>query len=122
MPVARWTEYTLRELTELANSKKITVMLAHIERYMSNQSKENWDRLLDNRILMQVNASYFLGFSKRKAIGQLVGGMIHFIGSDCHNLSSRPPKIKSAIDYITKKLGANFVSQINEFGYNQLEK
>ena len=122
MPMARWTEYTLRELIELSNSKRVTVMLAHIERYMSSQSEEVWNRLLDNGILMQVNASYFLGFSKRKSISQLVGGMIHFIGSDCHNTSSRPPKIKSAIDYITKKLGADFVSQINEFGYSQLEK
>ena len=122
MPISRWTEYTVRELSELASSKKVDVMLAHIERYMPMQSKEVWYRLLDNGILMQVNASYFLGLSKRKAIKQLTDGMIHFIGSDCHNMTSRPPKIKSAVDYIAKKIGADFVSQLNEFGYSQLDK
>ena len=86
------------------------------------QSKEVWYRLLDNGIFMQVNASYLLGLSKRKAIKQLTDGMIHFIGSDCHNMTSRPPKIKSAVDYIAKKIGADFVSQMNEFGYSQLDK
>ncbi len=122
MPISQWTEYTVRELAELASSKKINVMLAHIERYMPLQSKEIWYRLLDEGILMQVNASYLLGLSKRKAIKQLADGMIHFVGSDCHNMTSRPPKIKSAADYIAKKLGADFVSQMNEFGYAQLDK
>lgn len=122
MPISRWTEYTVRELSELASSKKVNVMLAHIERYMPMQSKEVWYRLLDEGILMQVNASYLLGLSKRKAIKQLTDGMIHFIGSDCHNMTSRPPKIKSAVDYIAKKIGADFVSQMNEFGYSQLDK
>ena len=122
MPISRWTEYTVRELSELASSKKVNVMLAHIERYMQMQSKEVWYRLLDNGIFMQVNASYLLGLSKRKAIKQLADGMIHFIGSDCHNMTSRPPKIKSAVDYIAKKIGADFVSQMNEFGYSQLDK
>ena len=123
MSMSRWTEYTLRELEELSLSRDITVVLAHIERYLKFQNDETWNRLYENGILMQVNASFFTAFStKRKALTYLENGDIHFIGSDCHNLTSRAPRIGKAFKIIKNKLGESFINQMNEYGYSVLKK
>jgi len=116
MSFTKWTEYTVGELIELASGGDMIIILAHIERYLSMQSGKVWDRLYDSGILMQVNASFFEGFSRRKALSLLENGGIHFIGSDCHNMTSRPPQMSKAFEAIEKKLGINFISQMNEFG------
>lgn len=121
MSMSRWTEYTVRELIELAARGNITVILAHIERYIFMQSSDVWDRLLDSGFLMQVNASFFSRFgTKRKALRLLDSGRIHLVGSDCHNMTDRSPRIGTAYDLITKKLGKSFVSEINEYGNSLL--
>lgn len=118
MPMTCWTEYMIRELTELAGKGGIQIVLAHVERYLKLQKKSTWERLLESGILMQSNASFFLGFgSKKKAISLLKKGKINFIGSDSHNTTSRPPMLKKAFDVIQKKLGCEYVEQMNEFGY-----
>lgn len=121
MPVAPWTEYMIRELVEMSSKSSIKIVLAHVERYLNLQSKKIWERILENGILAQVNADFFTSFtSKCKAVSLLKEGNIHFVGSDCHNLKSRPPKIDKAFDVIRKKLGDNFINQMNEYGYSLL--
>ena len=121
MPMEKWTDYTVREVTELAASPGIKVCLAHIERYLADQSDKTWDRLGESGILMQSNASFFLGFStKRKAMRMLSEGRIHLLGSDCHNLTNRPPRIGEAYAAIEKKFGEAFVHQMCELGYRLL--
>ena len=63
MPMARWSEYTIRELVEFANFSDIQLVMAHIERYIKLQKKGTVEYLLDNGILMQSNASFF--FSRK---------------------------------------------------------
>ncbi len=117
MPFSRWTEYTVKELLELASSGKFTIMLAHIERYLSLQNASVLERLYDSGILMQSNASFFVDFfKKKKALNYLKNGKIHFIGSDCHNMTSRPPELQKAYDYISQKQGKEFLTHINENG------
>lgn len=122
MPMLRWTEYMLRELEELASISGLTIILAHIERYLDLQNEDTWDRLYESGFLNQVNASFFIAFaSRRKALSLLKQGRIHFVGSDCHNVTSRPPRIGQAFEYIQKKLGGDFITQMNEYGYSMLE-
>ncbi len=121
MPMSKWTEYTIKELVDLAGIRGLTVVLAHIERYISFQSKGVLERLSDGGLLMQVNASCFKRFgSRHKALNLLKDGMVQFIGSDCHNLTTRAPDLKSAYDFVEKKLGKKYVYQMNEFGYQLL--
>ena len=88
---------------------------------LSLQKKEVWERILQSGILIQSNADFFTSFvSKRRAISFLEKGNIHFIGSDCHNVTSRPPQIGKAFDIIQKKLGEEFTKQMNEYGYSLL--
>ena len=91
------------------------------ERYLKLQSGSVWDRLYETGILMQVNASFFADFpTRRRALGLLQNGGIHFIGSDCHNMTSRPPRIDRAFEIIEKKLGKDFVERIHSYGSSVL--
>jgi len=123
MPMTKWTEYTVKELVDISSACGVTVILAHVERYLSLQKADVWRRLRDSGILMQVNASAFNGLlKKRKAIKLIGDGMLHFVGSDCHNMMSRPPNISGAYDAIRKKFGDELVRRINEYGHSIIEK
>lgn len=122
MPMIGWTEYMVRELVELSSKSSVRVVLAHMERYLSIQKQAVWERIYDSGILMQVNASFFTTLaSKHKAISLLREGKIHFVGSDSHNITSRPPRIGKAFEIIQKKLGDDYISQMNEYGYSMLD-
>ena len=85
MPMTKWTDFTLQELFELANTSGLKIVMAHIERYLGMQGKQILKQLCENGIRMQVNASFFGRImSRNKAINLLEMGYIHFIGSDCH--------------------------------------
>lgn len=121
MPMATWPEYVIRELTEISGKSGIQLVMAHIERYFDLQKRSVWQTLLENGILMQVNASHFTGLMTRgKAISLLKEGGIHFVGSDCHNTTTRAPQLDKAYGILRKKLGDEFVDQMNGYGYAML--
>ena len=121
MPMTSWTEYMVRELVELSGKSSIRIVLAHVDRYLNLQKQAVWERIHDSGILIQANASFFTTLaSRRKAISLLKEGEIHFVGSDCHNVTSRSPKIGKAFEIIQKKLGDDYISQMNEYGYSML--
>ena len=123
MPFSEWTGYTVRELDTLARSKGIVLILAHVERYWAFQKPDVWNRLRNDGIILQVNAEFFADFfTRRKALRQLVGGGVHVLGSDCHNLTSRAPRLGKAYEVIGKKLGERFVDQMSGFEKSLLLK
>ncbi len=121
MPFSEWTEYTVRELSEMLNDSRFTVLLAHMERYWWLQSKRTHNRLLENGIHMQINASYLVRHAtRRKALHLLKDGYVRFIGSDAHNMTSRPPQSGEAYAIMEKKLGEHFVMRFDEEGHRFL--
>ena len=115
MPMGRWEQYTLREVLELSCSGAWTVVLAHVERFLPMQKADTLNLLLGNGVQMQVNASFFLSFrTRKKALRMLRDGMIHWLGSDCHNLKSRPPMLGEAFTVIRRKLGDGFLAEFDE--------
>lgn len=94
MPEGRWSERVIRDVLQLQSSSNMTVMLAHIERYMKFQPKSAWGMLRRNGVLMQVSAAFFLNWRTRfTARRMLRKGEIHMLGSDCHNMSKRRPNL-----------------------------
>lgn len=117
MPLGIWSEYSVQELINICSSGEFTVLLAHVERYFQYQSTDVWNRLLENGMLMQANASFFADTkTRRRAVKMLKRGEIHLLGSDCHNLSSRRPQMDEALSLIEKKLGKDFVFYMDSFG------
>ena len=65
-------------------------------------------------VLIQVNASFFTRLmTRRTALRLLREEKIHLIGSDCHNLESRPPDMAAAITVIERALGFEAIARIN---------
>lgn len=115
MPLLQWSSYWVDEVCKISSLGKITVVLAHIERYLNLQKPYVLPTLIQNGVLIQSNASFFTSrFSSRKALRMLKKNQIQFLGSDCHNLTTRPPNMQSALNVIAKKFGNEF---LNDFVY-----
>lgn len=122
MPTAKWTEYMLHELEQLALLPNLKIVMAHVDRYLKIQPFQVFERLIESGILMQANAEFFIDFfSKRKALQLLRNGFIRFLGSDCHGIKIRPPVIGKAFGVIENKLGTDFVNYFNEYGRYMLK-
>ena len=95
---------------------KVRPILAHIERYKAlMDGKYTLDDYIDMGCLTQVNISSFSDAPRsirKKLLRFLDDGKIHFIGSDCHNLDSRPPEYEDGIKVIEKKLGHGAVERL----------
>lgn len=113
MPFERWTRSMIEEIYELRRKQSVTPMLAHIDRYYSYFKDEMLDEMISNGIKIQINAEGFTNHtSRRRSLDLLKQEKIHFIGSDCHNMTSRAPNIDAAIFQIEKRLGAEGLSGI----------
>ena len=116
MPPERWSDYTVKELTELTFVSGMTPVIAHVERYMDFQKTKVLQNLIEYGIIMQVNASFFCDLrTRRRALKLLRKKMVHVIGSDCHNVKHRPPRLADAIGIISDKLGVDFVKSMDAF-------
>lgn len=104
MPFTRWSEEVVRSVRNICNTRGITPILAHIERYLSMQSRDTLMRVLEQDVLVQMNTENLLQFSKRgKARKMLESGMVQLLGTDCHNLTSRKPNLGPGVEYLEKK-------------------
>lgn len=122
MPEKRWTEYTLRELEDIACAGRVTLVLAHVDRCMEYQRADTMFRLHGSGVMMQLNAEYFNGFfTRRKAVSMIENGMVQFVGSDCHNMTDRKPEIGRAYKTIKNRLGSEFTDSLKKYTNEILE-
>lgn len=106
LPFHAWSERIIDEVSELNQRRDLQVVLAHIDRYIAMQKKGTVEALLENGIMLQANAESLLSRrSKRKVLKLIKQGAVSFLGSDCHNLTSRAPCIGEAAEVLRKSLG-----------------
>lgn len=97
MPFTQWSKRQLSEVRDVAGRPGVTVVLAHIERYWKLERPGVWDALLEVGVRFQCNAECFLHWRTRgRALRLLRQGRIHLLGSDCHNMEWRPPRLGEA--------------------------
>ena len=105
LPFFPWDNRVFNELYDLMNRTGITPIIAHIDRYWGGQKEDAIRELLSLGLPVQLSASAFLHFSTR---GRAIKLMKHsdncFLITDCHNITSRPPNMKAAVDILNKKL------------------
>ena len=105
-PFQPWTSVFVREMIELQSRRNITPVIAHIDRYYNSQTKESLKAILDMDFPVQISSSAFLDFwSKGTALKYIREGKAQFLISDCHNMTSRRPNLREAMDVIIKKFG-----------------
>lgn len=113
MPFGKWTDAMIRNLEKLS-AKGFVPIIAHFDRYIKFQhGMKRFYELLEIGALLQMNADYLTNFwTRRKALSFFKRGLVSALGSDCHNMSSRPPEIKGAYDYLKAHLSGE---QMNRF-------
>lgn len=113
MPFSTWSMRMVDEVLRLSDTMNLTVVIAHVERYLFSQNKEIRNIILNSPLLLQVNAEYFLGWkTRRRALRQLQDGTIHLLGTDCHGLERRPPHMDEAAEQIGRHLGREALEQL----------
>lgn len=115
MPMQQWSDRNLRELEEIYQKRKLTPIVAHIDRYIAPlRTHAIPERLAALPVLVQANAGFFTGrFTQRLALKLLRRQQIHLLGSDCHNTNTRPPNIGAALQVIERSLGAKALERIH---------
>lgn len=111
----QWKDY-LECIEKLMNLFHIIPMIAHIERYHSLwKNKNNIRKLMNLGCVIQLNANTIIDKKLRKtALHYIKKGFIDVIGSDCHNMSQRPPNLKNAFDIIEKDLGIHYCDLLQQ--------
>lgn len=101
-PMARWTDTMLDEIAALGENFRVQPVVAHVDRYMELlRDNRLLDRVLERNLLVQVNTRYFLNpKTTRRAMRNLKEGKLHLIGTDCHNLTSRPPDLRAVLQRV----------------------
>lgn len=117
MPAAPWSDAMYRELEELCSKQGLIPIIAHVDRYFGRfRTYGIPERLADLPVLVQANAAFFLrGSTSRMAFRMLRQQKIHFLGSDCHNLSSRSPNLGPALERIRKRLGEESLAGVRSW-------
>ena len=97
-PMAPWSEDMLDDIQYMGENMNLQPVIAHVDRYMSVlKDAALIDRVLRRNMIVQVNGTYFQNpKTKRAALKNLKAGKIQLIGSDCHNMASRPPDLGAA--------------------------
>lgn len=114
MPFHTWGDEVIRTVRGISNVRGITPILAHIERYLPMQEKDVLERLLDQEILVQMNAARLLHFSSRCQARRLLNnGTVQLLGSDCHNNTSRAQNLGQAVEYLQKKRMDDILEEIS---------
>lgn len=118
MPFMQWDDAMRKEIERLMQFRKLTVILAHIERYEGLQRKRRYfEEILRLPVIGQVNAGPFLKLGKRAlSLKLLKSGKGQLLGSDCHNQSTRVPNLSEGRQVIERKLGKEYLTRIDDLG------
>lgn len=121
-PMSPWTEYMLDDIESLRSKRHLCPIIAHVDRYAHFFDDYSiFDELYERKILIQVNANFFLrSNTSQKAMDLLEDGIIHFIGSDVHNTNSRPQNIGDAVKKIYSENHLNSLAFLEKRMYNLL--
>ena len=111
-------------LRELVLAGTIPVV-AHPERNLVFQEDpERLFELLDKGALAQVTAASLLGEAGRaaKALADdlMNARLAHFVASDAHNLTGRPPRLAAARDHVRRRWGADLEARIFDVNPKEL--
>lgn len=118
MPFSRWSKRMMQDILELNSRSDMTIVLAHIERYLEFMPPDAWETLLAHNVRIQANAGFFCRrLTQRKALNLLRAGKIHVLGSDCHTMRGRPPILGKAVQVISAHLGDEPIRQMEHLSH-----
>lgn len=123
MPPPPWTDAMYRELEAIRTRQGLTPIIAHVDRYISPLRTHGIpQRLAQLPVLVQANAGFFCKPATASlALKLLKADQIHLLGSDCHNLTTRPPELGKATARIAAKLGQEALDRVRNYEHMILD-
>lgn len=101
MPFEKWTSATIGEVQKLLSVRRITPVLAHVERYFDWIGFSELQSLSEMGCLIQCNAELFADSPHlAKKIVKKVD--VSFLGTDSHNMDKRKPNMGKALEWLSK--------------------
>ena len=121
-PMASFTRRMLDEIEAIGANLNLIPVIAHLDRYCRLLKDSSLFELISSRrILIQVNATFFLYRDSEEFAFKMLGKeMFQFLGSDCHNTSSRAPNLGPAAEKINERKFEKSLAKLNELSYNVL--
>ena len=118
-----WDGSTFREIEGIYTKLGITPIMAHVDRYISPLRTYGIPQQLQKLpVLVRANAGFFLRRSTRNmAMRMLRKGQIHLLGSDCHDLERRPPRLGDAVGFIRSRGGIRSLEKMDALAREILE-
>ena len=109
-------ESYIRERLSALLSGGYKPIMAHIERYEATRNSLDFvEELADMGVYMQINADSITGkegfFTKRYCNKIMKDGLLHFVGSDCHNSAKRSSRIGEAYRMVSAKFGQDYETE-----------
>ncbi len=113
LPMHHWDEKMFENILFAAERRGFTPVLAHLDRYrIKNATWELIHHYLQNGGLIQVNTSCLKGRQLKKSRQWILQGKVHFVGSDCHNLTDRAPDLCDTFAQLEKDGEAELLANL----------
>jgi len=120
LPMGRWDAVVFRSMDELTRLRGIIPVIAHLDRYLSFQKKQQLQQLEELGVPIQLGTEPFLHRGTLKKLGRFAAAFPEcFLASDCHNVTSRAPQLVQALDAVGQKFDPALRAQL-EHGAERL--
>ncbi len=111
MPFTQWSKSVISEVQMLISNVGVTPILAHIDRYLHfKDNLRDLDTLLERGCLAQMNTSFLMSWRNRISAMKLIkSGRVHVLGTDMHNITTRPPIMRKPLGFIERQCGNQYI-------------
>ena len=123
MPFMPWDRKVLQDVKELIFGQGLTVVLAHVERYVEFQKdKTIWNEIFSLPVIPQINTGSFIEKKRLLRKDRTYAFCVDFarsapkliLGSDCHNMEMRRPNLKEGRDALSAALGEAVLETVDK--------
>lgn len=117
MPFCRWDSIMVDDVISVREKLGLFPILAHVERYPAFFRSAAMERLAENHVLFQCNASFFVMRStRRRALFLFTHSNVHLLGSDAHDMGVRRPELGDAASFLRERAGETALARVRATG------
>lgn len=107
LPYKSYEKWMSEEIYNISAEFGLTVILAHVHRYLEYYTKEQIQNIIDTNAIMQINNEAFGSWSEKRLVKKIFSsGKKVVFGSDAHNAADRKPNW----DVLKKKCDSEFIN------------
>lgn len=122
MPYVKLTDSMIDSVEELADSGRVKVMVAHIERYLKFTDYSDLEKLMSLEVMGQLNAKSFEDRKSRKLCYKLLKqNLAHVISTDYHRIDRGDMLLSYGFDMVSKKMPDEVLDRLLDNAYKVIK-